>query len=404
MSDRKNISIESGEVISLRLSNITKTVNDLDIKAQVFNIEIYEDINYPVVRAEINFLDAINLINTVPFRGEEFIEIKFKSILTNRITTYKFFVYGMSSITTYSVNNGLIYTLNCVSEEFILNGYRIDRHYKDTCDNVIKNILNFDFNTSKRYNFNKALGIQDIVVPNLSPFTAIDFVRQRAIDNFTPFVFYENQYGFNFRSFHSILTNYKEESKEELTNPYVFTPQQITLESDDQKYQAILNLEYLSRFNTARKIVKGDFASSVKSLDFNTKNYKSDGPYVIPPNKHNISPEFLDTQTNEKRVNNTYFLAKDTSKPNDFRVENLGFKKLFLSTLNQYSVRCMIYGNNLLSVGKVVMLKVPNMNTGKTESDDISSPFLISRLRHTLVLHPHTKYTISMDCNKVVEL
>jgi hypothetical protein len=401
MSDSKNISLQSAEVVAIKLTNASRTHVDLDIRALVHNVEIFEDIDYPLIRAQITLLDSINLINTIPIKGEEVVEIEFRSLHIDTLSKYKFAIYSMNGIQTFGLNNGIVYTLNGVSVEFINNGYRIDRHYKDISNAIVENILTNDLETSKPiYNRSLAQGLQDIVIPNLSPFAAIDFIRQRSVDNLTPFLFYENREGFNFKSLRHLINNYEDIDKDILINPYVYTAQQLTQDKDGQRYFGLLNLEYISRFNTAAQISSGGFASTTNSFDLKTK--EKNKTRIL--NDQGYSTNFSSNQNKQNKSYYSYFMAKDSSKPNDFRIENNDKIKMNLIKFNQFVVRCVMYGNNLLSVGRFIKIQAPGWDLNRSDNKDIDSPFIITKLRHSLKLYPHTEYTVTTDCHKLVKL
>lgn len=401
MSDSKNISLQSAEVVAIKLTNASRTHVDLDIRALVHNVEIFEDIDYPLVRAQITLLDSINLINTIPIRGEEVVEIEFRSLHVSTLSRFKFAIYSMNGIQTFGVDNGIVYTLNGVSVEFLNNGYRLNRHYKDSSNAIIQNILTTDLESTKAlYNINLAQGLHDIVIPNLSPFAAIDYVRQRSVDDLTPFFFYENRDGFNFKSLRHLFNNYEERDRDILANPYKYTAQQLTQEKDGERYFSLLNLEYMSRFNTAAHISSGGFVSTTNSFDLKTKNsnvattFKDQG----------YSTNFSSNQNKQNKSYHSYFMAKDSSKPNDFRIENNDKIKINLIKFNQFVVRCVMYGNNLLSVGRFIKIQAPGWDLNRSDNKDIDSPFIITKLRHSLKLYPHTEYTVTTDCHKLVKL
>lgn len=401
MSDSKNISLQSAEVVAIKLTNASRTHVDLDIRALVHNVEIFEDIDYPLIRAQITLLDSINLINTIPIKGEEVVEIEFRSLHIDTLSKYKFAIYSMNGIQTFGLNNGIVYTLNGVSVEFLNNGYRIDRHYKDISNAIVENILTNDLETSKPiYNRSLAQGLQDIVIPNLSPFAAIDFIRQRSVDNLTPFLFYENREGFNFKSLRHLFNNYEDMDKDILINPYVYTAQQLTQDKDGQRYFGLLNLEYISRFNTAAQISSGGFASTTNSFDLKTK--EKNKTRIL--NDQGYSTNFSSNQNKQNKNYYSYFMAKDSSKPNDFRIENNDKIKMNLIKFNQFVVRCVMYGNNLLSVGRFIKIQAPGWDLNRSDNKDIDSPFIITKLRHSLKLYPHTEYTVTTDCHKLVKL
>ncbi len=392
------ISFDSAEIISLKLRSFNGS-KEQTITTQVGEISIYEDVDYPVVRAEITVFDAVAIINDFPIRGEERLEIKFRSRQIDKITTFNFIVYDLSAVVTAGTSSSAVYTLRCASEEYISNAYRVSRTYKDNAHNIIRSLLNSEVKTSKDYIFNPSKGIQDVTIPTITPFAAIDFVRQRSTPAVgTSYLFFENQYGFNFRSFTDLAEERLNESADTLKYQYTYVPGAITLGRGSERYFNLLNVEYLSLVNTTSVINGGVFASKTKIFDIKNKEVITSVTDSSP--LFNNSNEFKKILSDKNRELNTYTIVKDSNKPDDYRTGIHALKRDNIVKFNREVVRCHLYGNNELSVGKFIKLKVP-VPAVDNKQTFIEGDFLITRLRHILANGPHPTYNVAIDCNKV---
>lgn len=399
-------------LITTNITNNQKT-NTLDFRGSLISLDIYEDINHPVVRADIVLADSVNLISKLPILGGEEIEVSFVSEFRDKLTTYKFFVYTIDAISKFTNNDGAAYVLRCVSNEYKQNSKMIDKAYDGSVGGVVGEILTKEIQTKKYLNIENTKGLQQIVIPKLPPFAAIDFLKQRAVGNKASggvFAFYENQNGFNFTTLESLIEAGQSNIE---TFYFTHTPVVAGLNMKPYRYRNLINVEYISKFDTASSINSGALRSRVKSFDIATKQ--------ITDNDYDISDASKYFTFTEKKMNTgisgdvynstktvdplTFFSVKDTFKPNDYRPEYLAYKNAFLNLFNQNVMRCYAYGDNFLYVGRTVNLTLPNLTglADRENNDNISSGnYIVTKLRHSIITNgARPKYYMSFDCNRV---
>lgn len=393
------ILFDSADLISVKIRTFNNS-KEQDIRPQVGTINIYEDIDYPVVRADVTVLDAVKLISDFPIRGEERIEIKFRSKQIDRITTYNLIIYDVTGIVTTGTNSSTVYTFKCASEELYSNVYRVSRTYKDRSDIIVSSILTRDIGTSKSFTSNPAKGIQDITVPNLSPLSAIDFIRQRSVPQVgTAYLFYENQYGFHFRSIEDLVRSRASDSPVTLAYEYTFSPGAITLSRGQERYLNLLNIEYTSIINTTGIINGGSFVSRTKVFDIKTKSVET-----ITTNSSSLfnnSTDFKNRLSDTNRDLKSYMLVRDGNKVDDYRPNNHAAKRNKLVQFGTESTRCHMYGNNDIAVGKFIRIKAPIAGVDTTEIK--VNEYMVTRVRHIITNGAHPTYHVSAECSKVIE-
>lgn len=407
---------EPGDIklISVKLVNNNKTAT-IDLKAQLLSISIYEDIEQPTVYAEVSINDGLNLVKDFPIVGEEDIEISFITPGRDNITTYKLRTFSVSSTTTQENAMTSNYVLMCVSHEHFTNTIQqIDKAYNGTVSEMVLSILSNDLKVTKDITVESSRGLTPIAIPRMSPFQAIDYLRQKAIAKRPSggvYVFFENQYGYNFVTLEKLI----EDGKNTIaTREFTRAPD---IKSDKQREQRawrnITRFEHLTKFDTIGKMAGGMFKNNVISFDLLSKNVES--------TEFKIQEQLSAFETGEKKTSlpNTdkiireanqgapyyMFAPKDSSKGNNYLTDLMGYRHGFIQLFNQNIVRCMVYGDNYLTVGDMIKINIPE-SSGTTEKkvDDkrFTGNYMITKLRHIIYqVDRKFKHDIAMDCNKI---
>lgn len=406
----KNSTKELDEVELITLQITTTSGKAIDLRPIALDINVFEDIQAPTIYAELTILDSLNLVQELPIIGEETLSISFKSADADTSTRYELMVYSVDGIGYAPNGRSTVYTMRCVSREHIVNSFTaVEKSYKTTIDNIIKDILSSQLGTSKDISVGSTKGMVPFTVPSLSPFEAIDILRKRAIDSSSdsPFVFYENKNGFVFKSVAKLMNEYSSSAKE-YTHSTNISPEDNRTDHT-LSYRNLIKVEYLTRFDTISKIAAGGFGNEVVSYDTitkqsNTITFKldSDGGSFFTGSEFTNSTNFI-SKYNKPAV--TYFLPKDSSLGKSYLPELLGKQRAYTAHFNQNIVRCLIYGDSEMFAGGVLNLKLPYASgiPGDKNSDlQSSGNFLISKLRHMIVqVNGKFKYNISMDCNRM---
>ena len=197
----------SGDFTLEKVNIIGVGGHTVDIRPQVRNIEIYESIFYPFTTAKIYVQDNIDLINVVPIRGEEFVNITASTPTLKSRDLKLDFVFHAYKISdkVKSTDRTDMYVIDCISvEAFIDASRKISKAYSGNIADIVKQILS---NPETGLSANK----QKIIEPTSnsiryisnywSPVNNIAFLADHAIsidDNSPSYVFFENRNGFYF--------------------------------------------------------------------------------------------------------------------------------------------------------------------------------------------------------------
>lgn len=402
---------ETDDVTLVKLEISNSRGKSIDLKGTIVEIDVFEDIYEPSLYCELTILDSINIIQDLPIIGEETLNLTFKTP-GGESASYTFFVYSAHSIGYGKNGRFLMYKLSCVSNEHLKNSFlSVEKAYKTNISEIVRDILNSQLSTNKTIHISSTKGINEVNIPSLSPFEAISFLKNRSIDTtgFSPFVFFENKNGYYFYSIESLYKENKSKSSK-----YKFTHGNHVTAKDDNatSYRNIINLEYITKYDTIEKIALGAFGNKVLTFDPIQKKQKeseykidTDGSKIFSVNDSNPTntSEFM---SKNNTTSHTYFFSDNPTQGKTFLADLVGKRSAFFVHFNQSVVRCLINGDSSLAAGNVVDLKIPTFSglTDETKRSDkmVEGNFMITRLRHIIQkTDGKFKHRIAMDCNRL---
>jgi len=213
----------------------------IDLKGAWSDFNIFESLFSPYLTANIQIVDGIGLMESVPIIGEETIEIqvKTKGLVKERKPennepgpfegsqnegriSLKFRVVKLNDITKLN-DQMLTYKLQLVSEEAIVNLKQkvrksaldpAKKYEPSKISKVVERLYKQYFKQgrshAKKIFIEPTKNTTDIIIPNQSPFKAFNFLAQRAVSMAqhavgSSFVFYETVRGFFFVSMETLM-------------------------------------------------------------------------------------------------------------------------------------------------------------------------------------------------------
>ena len=188
--------------LSLHSPN-NRDVVQLNSSSVLQQLEIFEDLFSNVLRGTLTILDSQGLAELFPFVGEETLIMTFftpggegTSLQRNRtsqtsveeINRQRFKVYDIIEAGTQERTK--IYKMFFVSEEYVFNmKQKISKGYKGREFSFIVNDLmkklneNIKTDLRKEVFIEKTLSMQNVIVPNWTPFQAINFCASRSLSS-----------------------------------------------------------------------------------------------------------------------------------------------------------------------------------------------------------------------------
>lgn len=397
----------------------------VDVYDFVIDINIYEDIHSPTISGNLTLNDAQDLMNLMPFIGEEKLLITFK---TNGIQDDQglfeqaFYIYKMTD-REYSAERAVRYTLHFVSFETIrdLNS-KISKGYAGNINDIVQKFLKQDLKTEKEV-FIEPTKNSIIYTSNYwSPFTNINYLAKRSISQVNDsanFVFFENNSGFNFRSIDSMLDV---ESKAQYIydnasrNPsgdggsssrsIIGDLSRITSYSIDTAFDYMKRIEsgmYKSRLITHELVTK---TYNVQTLNYEDefKKHNHLNPYAL--NTKGLPAKSFGFMAVEPRALETYTNFK-TDQMKRWYLKGI----MQMSELNAFTMNLTVPGRSDLTVGHVIdvfIYRNTPIKANDTEEQILDKTFsgryLIVSLCHELNREKHNIHMTIVKDSLIIDL
>lgn len=390
-------------------------------------LNLYEDIYGNTVSGQLLMSDALGLVSNFSLSGNEFIQVKLQKTESDQFAlTRNFRVYKISNRSPSDSNNYEMYTLNFVSEEFLLSEqYRISKSYKskkisEIITDILKNYLKVGVGKKKPIAISETSGTYDFILPNKKLFETINWLSTYALPKSgegADMLFFENSDGYWFKSLQELYT-------QPVYRTYKFDPKNISGQTLDTQLSNVHKFEILNLFDTLSAVKNGTFSNRVITIDplqrkvtttdFDydkyygkakkinnyplTNNYKNrldKTLYDKPPADLNHGTLRFAT-TNSEQKKNPAFAAKPTALASDIFIEKFMPNRVAQVALANYvRIKITVAGDPLITVGRIVDFETlkDNPSTSFATSKDapmrvrdpmLSGKYLVTAVRHIL--------------------
>ena len=377
----------------LQSCNITASDETvLDIKELIVEIIITESIYTVSLDCELIILDGVNLFEEMKLNGDEKIEIHIKRTeLDTKNTEMHKHTFYVSEVLNFSRNkNGSSsYNIRGVSKHAYISSSKTLNEYKEgTIGEIIHAICKSDLKI-KKMDINKGT-YQNVscIIPKLRPLAAINWLNSNAFTTTgAPFYFYETlKSKVKYKSYEDFVDSADEGLD---TREYIHSPvQQFKIGTKEYFAEQSRRIRKLSSELNLSKFIainEGAYASTTKSIDISTKDYKPKKEYFYggikklnnndPFAKRNNNDQYDGKEINKISNGKNYFLSLNSKAFSNANfhapaLDSIGKCQSYLSTEDTLSHDILIPGNFNLEVGQVLKLTV-----NKTGAEDnISSP------------------------------
>jgi hypothetical protein len=398
------------------LTNLTllSSVATFDLKESMIEVSYSEDMFSNFITGYVAMVEASGYIETLALNGTEYLRLTFSKTgdKTNEIDAI-FRVYKVGNRKPEGTMYKESYFIYFCSEELMLSEqYKISKRYKNsTISKNIKNILEQHLKSPASklnyvQNFEETYGNYDFVIPNLKPFDAINFMTKYARPNAknpgADMMFFENRYGFNFKSLQTMMSQ---------TPYYTYTYKPKNLNSNDLNSDVynVTTYEILDSFDTLNGVSTGTFANQLISLNPLTREKKvTNFDYLNYQSKaKNLNPgKIIDNSTNRfgDKLNETSqamlkliftnFDSKSTpainalpgAMGNDIYAETfIPYRTAQLGLANYTRVRLSVPGDPNITIGKIVTFNLLSKQVNSKELDKYySGNYFVTGVRHIL--------------------
>ena len=404
---------------------ITSAGLKINIKPNIIQIDIFEDMTRNSIAGEILLQDSGGFVSEGPIIGQEYLRLKIQTpSLTNErdIIDFTKNVFVINSVSSRSevANNVSVYLLSFSSSEIFKNQRtKITGSLTGTYSDIVKQMLD-RVNCQKTIFLEPTRGVKRITVPNLRPFEVIQMALQSASsaisDNFSPsYVFFETFEGYNFRSLASL---YSQPISQEYTNFVPGGQVKDGIVNIETELKNIIDYEIVDNSNTlynhttgvlaSKLIVHNIYSKSFKEYTYNYFDNFDDEKHITSYHDGNQFPIFSDVAIEKDGSRNSDFPARTfltsiSEGETDVNNTTLDGTEPFVapdpqntlqersSTINQLErgliLNISTHGNTSIHAGDIVRVDIPlvaSIKTQKNRKNDrfYQGVFLVKKVKH----------------------
>lgn len=402
----------------------------IDIKNAAEEINLFDNLFTPCVSGNILLSDAVGLADKLQLQGSEKLKVKIEKSDNSQAITFEkqFVLYKLTNRKNLNLTSQ-VYVIHFVSEEFILSEQKkVSQNFVGSYSTILKSILtNYLKVPDSSPNQGKggigiiypSAGPQDIIIPNLTPFDAINFISKRAVAlnyNTPDFVFYETIAGYNFAPIKYLMSL-------DAVFDINFKPKNLAGDNTESEFYGARDLKILSQFSVLDNIRDGSYAGKFIGFDTLTRTFKVTTVKTVYEDEtagstnnladaYNKENKKYEDMTESRIVSYPFALPRSTvAYIKENNPANINFadnseeyvfqRKSIFSNLTQRRLQLTMPGNFGLFSGRMVNLSIPKYSiSDKSNSTDrnLSGKYLITAVRHVIKFDKHeTLIEVSTD-------
>ena len=407
---------------------------EVEVTELLKELNIFQSLDSPFMSGNIMIEDGSGLAEVLPFIGQERIIFSLRTPGRQKIdfNRYHGIIYNVGK-RFHTTDRAQTLLLNFTTLESYKNlRTKISQSFKGTISSIIQDILKSEnyLGTKKPINVDITKNIRTFVIPNITPFKAIDFLKREAVsakEQSPHFLFYENPDGFHFRSLDSLLGQLGTTSVEH-KETYRFEPPppaHLGSISPEGVLPTILHWEASDNSNSFVGLRKGMYASTLYTHDIFNKNIqKFEFDYVKDRGKRNTlnqgkrtsSTQIPQTKIDKEKTITEFPDASVFVHPSGSdKMHTLGTDNNAEEWLQEsrsralerqfFTLKIETYGNTAVRVGDIIKVVIPSNKTlGSSEGKDSVDPILSGRYlvteQHHLVLPDNQMHSMVMTIMK----
>lgn len=423
---------EPGDVIVEQLVITNAAGVKLDVKNFCTTLSLFEDIFSNVLMGTALFADSNNLISKIPFKGDEYITISYRTPGFTEKIAKSFYITKVNDVQYTSTDRKKMYSLHFMSVEGLKDNVKaVHKKYSSSTDTIVKKVYDeylktprFIDNSESTQTFFKS-GLSShatIVAPSWNPLKVINWAASRSFISATSapnFLFFESNKGFYFDSIESMIKEQRESKN--IFAEYVYYPGANIQQIDVKTPYTYKKPEFVKQFRIVRKmkeytaydIIEGQdygfYASRLVSIDLGLKVRREiDLDYfqkfdtfehLEKPAKQTYTKNLLrDPETYKVVLNKQYRVHNDAKDPlhEKWALERNTLLYEFSKNLR---IQIEVPGRTDIEVGRLIYFLYPK-NIDKTEGnigEDALDPYMtglymVTAIRHEFTLNTHIMY------------
>ena len=412
-------------------SGVKKEISNL-----VQEINIYESLDTPFIEGSILLNDGDGISSGLPFLGQERLLFSLRTPGHHVIDFNKYhaIIYNVKKRTHSSDRAQTLLVDFTTHDNFKNRQIKISKSFKGQISDIVQEIIKSSnyLGSHKYLSIDPTLNVRKFVIPNLTPFQAVNLLRNEAIsekENSPHYLFYENSEGYHFRSFDSLLG----EQGNKIVAPkatYVFQHPNSSANTEKENPSAsihtILHWEIHDNTNAFINLNNGMYASTLFTHDIFNKNIQKfefdyeayyESRNSVNMNKKSHGPLLSLLKDDDGKKVTEQYKSKIFVHPSGSDnlhtqgIHNNAEKWLqssrarYVERVSNFTLKIETYGNTDLMVGDIINVIIPiNDTIGSAAARDavdrvLSGRYVVTEIHH-LIQPPIQMHMMIMTVTK----
>jgi hypothetical protein len=397
----------AGDVSIDKINIVTSAGVYQDITAQVINVQYYEDLFSPFITGSLIIKESLDLINVLPFAGEELVEIEITTPSLERGNIKgKYYIYKLSNRELIG-DRSMVYQLHFISTEAVVDlNKKISKVFSGKISDIVDKFIvdkTIGLESTKALFAEPTSNNVKYISNYWTPVGNIQHLVEQATNrNKVPnYVFFENRDGFYFISLDTLYTAdvyqnfvYDKYTRDDLKNSG-------SIRNIEEDYKRISSITIPTGFDYMDRIANGMLSSRAFSYDVTKKTYTA--------KQYNMFDKFSSQQHLNKNAvssDKAIFRANSTQMtvPRSFGNFNgfgdvTNFKIIqertsLIKLADSNKIQITIPGRCDYTVGQKVSIALNKIEPISKQDDDVtdkmfSGNYLISAINHYIDRNKH---------------
>ena len=381
-----------------------------NIKAE---LNIIEDLANPYVHGNVVLDDAENLIAELPITGQEDLEVMYHMPGEPDTKIEKTFrVYKISDLMTGDTNKSRKYILHFTGKEAFKSQQKsIQQGFVGrTISDIVQIIYDSHIKVDKEIEIEATAGVQNLIIPNLSPGETLGWLASRAYSAEHPssnYMFWEDHDKFNFKTIDKHIAEGKKQT-------YKYAPQNAQDDKekiDTGKTYIVEKFRIEKSIDTLGNINGGMYQSGLLTHDIVRKTYKKyefdyekdfadtvrRSKHLMPTPMHQTQDEFITGASTEYLIPTSYrrgelsdYAATDVFTKSAMIETFLQKRDSTYARFNNFVASVEIPGDSERMPGDVIEIELPDPSGVAVEDPKYATDkyytgkFLVTQVRHKI--------------------
>ena len=372
----------------------------IDLGAVFIELSIYENIFSQSLSVRATIADTYDFVRLIPIIGQESVELELEMTTSSEedpIDPIKLdlVIYNITNIEREG--EVISYVLDMTTKDFITNFEKrvCTGHKEESSSSIVKKIFK-ELKSEKDINITDSDDNQSLVVPNMTPFRAINWLKNKSFSNThsAPYYFFETVNEYRYKPLLQMAgSSYLKEYVRAVPNTG----------NQAEEENKLLDYTVISKFSVLDNITSGMYATKAKTVDLIGRTYDQfdynywDENYSpkLAENKLQASGAYNYTPTNE------YLLPENFLNPyqqDKFYLQSKANEQIF----KNFKIKIDVFGDSRISSGDVIKLVFPELTPpedarGPEEDKHYSGNWLIVAIKHSF---QKRSYTMTMELVK----